>query len=717
MENGFARKELTKRTSHVSGILLKNNTLGNLMSTKNYINREVSWLSFNERVLQEARDISNPVLERLKYLGIFSNNRDEFYRVRVATLNRMKAYKKIAPAQKRELIRSLRDVHQIVADQEVYFTQAYHDILEDLAKNNIFIINENELNSEHQQFVEHYFQEKIRSLLSPLMLDTISGMAHFKDKHIYLAVKMMDSQKNRKDKFALIELPTEELSRFIELPQQGDKKHIIFLDDVIRGNLKSIFGIFGFDSFEAHIMKFTRDAELDIDSDLSKSFLETINESIKQRTKGDAVRFVYDKAVDPKFLKKLLAKFGISHSDTLRAGGRYHNFKDFMDFPTKNKKLMFNELLPFSHSDIQPNKSLFALIKEKDILLHYPYHSFQHIIDLVREAAIDPKVRAIKMTFYRVAKKSKIMNALINAARNGKVVTVFLELQARFDEQANIMWTQKLQEEGVRVIQNIPGFKVHSKLLLIRRKEKGQSVYYANISTGNFNESTAKVYGDDSLLTSDQSLCRDVNNVFHLFESKYLPPTFSELLVAPFKLRSFFTKMINREMRNAKAGKEAKITLKLNNLVDTKIVNKLYQAGKAGVKITLNIRGICILKAGVPGLSENIEAFSIVDRFLEHSRVFVFYNDGNPEVFLASADLMSRNLDHRIEVVCPIKSPDLKAELIDMLEIQQKDNVKSRSLHPDKINQYRIAKEGEKSCRSQEEIYRYLKGKSNVLIR
>lgn len=684
------------------------------MSTKNYINREVSWLSFNERVLQEAMDIANPVLERLKYLGIFSNNRDEFYRVRVATLNRMKAYKKILPAQKHKVTRSLREIHQIVADQEVYFTQAYHDILKELAKNNIFLINEKELKGKQQQFVEQYFQENIRSLLSPLMLDTISGLAYFKDKHIYLAVKMMDSEKIRKEKFALIELPTEEISRFIELPQIDKKKYIIFLDDVIRGNLKSIFGIFGFDTFDAHIIKFTRDAELDIDSDLSKSFLETMNESIKQRIKGDAVRFVYDKSIDPKFLKKLLNKFGVSQSDTLRAGGRYHNFKDFMDFPIPkgigiDKSLLFDELPPFLHPHILPNTSIFSLIREKDILLHYPYHSFQPIIDLVREAAIDSKVRAIKMTFYRVAKKSKIMNALINAARNGKIVTVFLELQARFDERANILWTQKLQEEGVRVIQNIPGFKVHAKLLLIRRKEKGQNVYYANISTGNFNESTAKIYGDDSLLTSDQTLCRDVNSVFHLFESKYLPPSFSELLVAPFKLRSFFTKLVNREIRNARAGKEAKITLKLNNLVDTKIVNKLYQAGKAGVKITLNIRGICVLKAGVPSLSENIEAFGIVDRFLEHSRVFVFANAGNPEVFLTSADLMSRNLDHRIEVVCPIKSPELKTELIDMLEIQQKDNVKSRSLHPDKINQYRLPKEGEKSYRSQEEIYKYLK--------
>lgn len=685
------------------------------MAQKDYINREVSWLSFNERVLQEALSTANPVLERLKYLGIFSNNRDEFYRVRVATLNRMKAYKKIDAAHKREVTRSLRDIRQIVSDQELLFTRAYTEIVEELAKNNIFIVDENHLNPNQMQILGDYFRQHVRALLSPLMLDSISGLAFFKDKFIYLAVKMGDSQKLRKENYAVIELPTEEISRFLELPQEGEKKYIIFLDDVIRANLKSIFGIFGYDKFEAHIIKFTRDAELEIDSDLSKSFLEIINESIKQRIKGEAVRFVYDKAIDPKLLKKLLQHFGITQSDTLRAGGRYHNFKDLMDFPFHiargmGKSLLFNEMPPFPHPEIIPNTSMFELIREKDILLHYPYHTFQHLINLVREAAIDPKVKAIKMTFYRVAKKSKIMNALINAARNGKEVTVFLELQARFDEKANIMWTQTLSEEGVRVIQNIPGFKVHSKLLLIMRKEKGRTIYYANISTGNFNEATANLYADDSLFTSDQRLCKDVNNVFHLFESKYIPPTFTVLQVSPFKLRTFVMQKINTEIRNARAGKEAWLILKINNLVDLKIANKLYQAGKAGVKISLIIRGICVLKAGVPGLSENITAVGIVDRYLEHSRVFVFANGGKKDVYLSSADLMSRNLDHRIEVACPIKSPALKKELIDMLRIQERDNVKARWLHPDKINEYRLPKEGEALCRSQEEIYGYLKG-------
>lgn len=686
------------------------------MALKDYINREVSWLSFNERVLQEAISPSNPILERLKFLGIFSNNRDEFYRVRVATLNRMKAYKKIAPGQKREVSRTLRDISRIVSEQELLFTQSYREILVELAKNNIFIVDENQLNPNQEKYLENYFQLNIRALLSPLMLDSISGLGFIKDKFIYLAVKMADSKKLKKENYAVIELPTDEISRFIELPQEGEKKYIIFLDDVIRANLKSIFGIFGYDLFEGHIIKFTRDAELEIDSDLSKSFLEIMNDSIKQRSKGDAVRFVYDKAIDPRLLKRLLNQFGITQSDTLRAGGRYHNFKDLMEFPSQiaegmDKSLLFEEMPPLNHPDILPNTSMFELIREKDILLHYPYHTFKHLINLVREAAIDSKVRAIKMTFYRVAKKSKVMNALINAARNGKEVTVFLELQARFDEKANILWTQKLQDEGVRVIQNIPGFKVHSKLLLIQRKEKGGNVYYANISTGNYNESTAKIYADDSLFTSNQRICKDVNNVFHLFESKYIPPTFSVLQVAPFKLRAFFTQRINTEIRNAKEGKEAWIVLKLNNLVDLKVANKLYLASKAGVKISLIIRGICVLKAGVPGLSDNIEAIGIVDRYLEHSRVFVFANNGKPEVYLASADLMSRNLDHRIEVACPIKSPELKQELIDMLKIQQKDNVKARWLHPDKFNEYRLPEEGEKLCRSQNEIYAYLKSK------
>jgi polyphosphate kinase len=692
------------------------------MSAKNFINRELSWLSFNERVLQEAVTDSNPILERLKYLGIFSNNRDEFYRVRVATLNRMKAYKKIEAVQMREATRSLRDIRKVVAEQELLFTKAYYQIKDELAKNNIFFVDENQLNANQQQYIENYFRLNIRAFLSPLMLDTISGLAYFKDKFIYLAVKMSDSQNIRKENYAVIELPTEEISRFIDLPRDGEKQYIIFLDDVIRANLKNIFGIFGYDFFEAHIIKFTRDAELDIDSDLAKSFLEIMNESIKQRVKGDAVRFVYDKSIDTKLLKKLLNHFGITQSDTLRAGGRYHNFKDFMNFELpiqlgKGNTLTFKELLPFNHPDIVQNTSMFELIREKDILLHYPYHSFQHIINLVREAAIDPKVRAIKMTFYRVAKNSKMMNALINAARNGKEVTVFLELQARFDEQANIMWTQKLQEEGVRVIQNIPGFKVHSKLLLIRRKENGKNIYYANISTGNFNESTAKLYADDSLLTSDQGLCKDVNGVFHLFETKYVSPTFSLLQVAPFKLRAFFTQMINREIKNARAGKEAWIILKLNNLVDIKMASKLYMAGKAGVKISLIVRGICVLKAGVPGLSENIEAIGIVDRYLEHSRVFVFANAGKPDVFLSSADLMTRNLDHRIEVVCPVKSVPLKNELLDILKIQLTDNTKARWLHPDKMNEFRQFENSHVEVRSQEVIHRYLHEKANVIVK
>lgn len=692
------------------------------MSAKNFINRELSWLSFNERVLQEAVTDSNPILERLKYLGIFSNNRDEFYRVRVATLNRMKAYKKIEAVQMREATRSLRDIRKVVAEQELLFTKAYYQIKDELAKNNIFFVDENQLNTNQQQYIENYFRLNIRTFLSPLMLDTISGLAYFKDKFIYLAVKMSDSQNIRKENYAVIELPTEEISRFIDLPRDGEKQYIIFLDDVIRANLINIFGIFGYDVFEAHIIKFTRDAELDIDSDLAKSFLEIMNESIKQRVKGDAVRFVYDKSIDTKLLKKLLNHFGITQSDTLRAGGRYHNFKDFMNFELpiqleKGNTLTFKELLPFNHPDIVQNTSMFELIREKDILLHYPYHSFQHIINLVREAAIDPKVRAIKMTFYRVAKNSKMMNALINAARNGKEVTVFLELQARFDEQANIMWTQKLQEEGVRVIQNIPGFKVHSKLLLIRRKENGKNVYYANISTGNFNESTAKLYADDSLLTSDQGLCKDVNGVFHLFETKYVSPTFSQLQVAPFKLRTFFTQMINREIKNARAGKEAWIILKLNNLVDIKMASKLYMAGKAGVKISLIVRGICVLKAGVPGLSENIEAIGIVDRYLEHSRVFAFANAGKPDVFLSSADLMTRNLDHRIEVVCPVKSVPLKNELLDILKIQLADNTKARWLHPDKMNEFRQIENGHVEVRSQEVIHRYLHEKANVIVK
>ena len=678
-------------------------------SANKHINREISWLYFNERVLQEAMDENTPLIERLKFLGIFSNNRDEFFRVRVATMNRLLNFQKKNFKKNFRPKKILNQIDEIVAQQEITFTDTFNDIIEELKKENIFFINETQLSKKQGKFVKEYFRENVRPHLFPLMLNDIKNLSNLKDYSFYLAVHLLKASEETKENFALIEVPVETLSRFLILPEENKNIYFIMLDDVIRFCLNDIFAAFGYDKFEAYTIKFTRDAELDIDNDISKSFLELMSDSIKQRKKGVPVRFIYDASISEFLLTKLTKKFKITSNDQLRGGGRYHNFKDLMAFPKIGpKKLRFPPLSPLIHKDLPQNKSIFSVLKEKDIMLHYPYQSFQYIIDFLREASIDPKVKSIKMTLYRAAKDSNVINALINAARNGKSVTVFLELQARFDEQANIYWSGKLQEEGVKIIQTIPGFKVHSKLLLINRKEDGENFYYSNIGTGNFNESTAKVYADDSLLTSNQNISKEVDKVFHLFEYKYDPPTFKYLIVAPFGLRNFFMRKINNEIKNAKAGKNAWLIFKVNSLVDKRIVKKLYEASQAGVKIQLITRGISVLIPGIPKLSENIEAISIVDKFLEHSRVFVFCNDDDNKYIISSADLMLRNLDHRIEVACPIYDKEIQKELRKMLDIQLSDNCKARIISKDKPNKYKKTDSSEK-IRSQIEIYNYFK--------
>ncbi|KAF0201103.1 MAG: polyphosphate kinase [Bacteroidetes bacterium] len=676
--------------------------------SKFIVNRETSWLEFNARVLQEAADQSTPLIERIKFLGIFSNNLDEFFRVRVATLSRLSDY-----GQKDEVgfntRRILKEINRIDKEQQKDFSRIFRGIVRDLAHEDILIVNEKELTVSQGEFVRRYFNDHVRSLLFPIMMNNLKSSS-LVDKSIYLALKLESASGNAVQQFAVIRVPSKPLSRFVILPSDNHKKYIILLDDVIRYCLNEVFSMFGYDTFNAYTFKFTRDAELDIDNDVSKSFLEIMSESLKQRKLGAPVRFIYDKTMPAELLSILKNKLDISETDTLSKSGRYHNFKDFMSFPDVGRPdLLFPPGKPLEHRKLPRNESILSTLRHQDIMIHYPYQSFQYIIDLLREASIDPQVRSIKMTLYRVAKESKVVNALINAARNGKSVTVFMELQARFDEEANIFWAEKLQEEGVKLIQGIPGFKVHCKLLLIRRKEGLKNVYYANVGTGNFNEATARIYADDSLLTADQSITNDVNAVFQLIESKYNPPKFKSLIVAPFHMRNFFTRMINNEIKNADSGKEAWCIIKLNNLVDDKIVKKLYQAGKAGVKVRIICRGTCTLTPGVKGLSENIEVISIVDKFLEHSRVFVFNNSGDEKYYISSADWMVRNLDNRVEVACPVNDPKLQQELKTMLLIQLKDNTKARWVNHIIPNQYKDTDKIPK-IRSQEEIYAYLKG-------
>jgi polyphosphate kinase len=675
------------------------------------INREISWLYFNERVLQETMDKTNPLLERIKFLGIFSNNRDEFFRVRVATLKRMIKVQKQAdvPDMKYKLV--LNQILKIVTRQEKIFTRAYEDLVKELAKNKIFFIDEKKLTAEQGEFVYKFYTEKVRPNLFPLMLENVKSLESIQDASIFLAVHLKNTKDKSPGDYALIQMPTETIGRFLILPSKGKKHYVILLDDVIRYCLGDIFSVFGFNAFEAYTMKFTRDSELDIDNDVSRSFLDLMMESVKKRRRGETVRFVYDASMPDELLQKLLKKFNISKHDTVRGGGRYHNFKDFMDFPRFDlPELYYPSAPPLPHPDLKPNISFFETIRAKDVMLHFPYQSFKYTIDMLREASIDPGVRSVKMTFYRTAKDSAAMNALINAARNGKYVTVFMEIQARFDEEANIFWTKRLQDEGVKIIQTIPGFKVHCKLILIRRRENEINRFYANVSTGNYNEATANVFSDFSLLTSNSQICEDVYNIFEMLESKFMIPAFKVLEVSPFRLRDFFTEMLEREMINARSGKPAWVVLKMNSLVDKRLAIKLYEASKAGVHVDLLVRGMCVIKPGVPGLSENIKAFSIVDKFLEHSRIYICCNNGQPDYFISSSDWMPRNLDHRIEVVCPVYDREIQRDLWEIVQIQMRDNTKARLLSPDNLNQYK-KDHGAESHRAQFEIYEYYKRK------
>ncbi len=679
------------------------------MAKMKFVNREISWLSFNERVLQEANDPSVPLIERIRFLGIFSNNRDEFFRVRVATLERLsdlgKSGKSHLGYDPEDI---LSQIQEIVLNQERSFGKIYRYLRKELEKHDIHIIAEDKLNPEQGEFVKAYFDKEVRGTLVPIMISKKQSLPKLKDNAIYLAVKL--SSKDKKQPiYSIIEIPSLVLPRFLVLPNADGKKYVMLLDDILRYNLEQIYHIFEFTSFEAYTFKITRDAELDIDDDLSTSWIEKLASSLKERKTGDPVRFVYDEKMPNDLLSILLSKLGVKNMDHLSPGARYHNFKDFMDFPDVGAKNLRNKKLPPSkHAYLESSKSILEAILKRDILLSYPYQSFSYVIDLLREAAIDPKVTRIQINLYRVAKRSKIINALINAVRNGKEVNVVLELTARFDEENNIKWSRKLEEEGVRIIHGVPGLKVHSKLILIDKKSKnGKLQQIAHIGTGNFHEGTAKLYGDYSLLTSDSKITTEVGKLFEFFEVNYKRTLYRHLVVSPFNVRRRLNLLINNEIRNAKNGKKAKITLKLNNLVDEILIKKLYEASNAGVKIKLIIRGICSLVPDVKGQSENIEAYSIVDRFLEHARVMVFHNNGDSVYLLGSADWMTRNLDNRVEVLVPVYDKAIQEEIQLMIDMQMKDNVKRRYIDKKLSNKY--VRTNGAPFRSQIEQYKYFK--------
>lgn len=676
---------------------------------KRFTNKEISWLSFNERVLQEADDPNVPLIERIKYLGICSSNLDEFYRVRVATLNHLKELgKKAKKLFGENPSHILEEITKIALKQHDRFDKILKQLIKELRNENIFIIDETQLTEKQGEFVKNYFDSDVRPKLIPIMIDQVDKFPELKDRFIYLAVSLSKKDDKSKVKYALIEIPSDVLPRFLILPREDKNKYIILLDDIIRYRLVDIFSTLPFDNFEAYTIKITRDAELDIDNDLSKSVLDKIDKSLKQRKGGNPVRLIYDVAIPQEFLDFLLNKMNIYKIDTLIQGSKYHNNRDFMSFPKIGRKeLRYNPINPLPHKDLLKNQNLFKCIRNSDILLHYPYHSFNAVIDLLREASIDPKVTSIKFTVYRVAKNSSVMNALINAVKNGKKVVVVLELQARFDEEANIYWANKLKEEGVQVIYGVPGLKVHSKLCLITRKEKNSEKCYAIIGTGNFNEDTATIYSDHSLFTAERKLTREVKKIFDFFADNYKSHSFKYLIASPFDMRNKITTMIRNEIKNAKNGKEAYIHLKVNNLVDGPIIDKLYEASEAGVKIKLNVRGMYSLIAGVKDMSSNIEAIGIVDKYLEHSRIFIFCNGGDEKYFISSADWMTRNIDKRVEVTCPILDKKIQLELRTFFDIQWNDNVKARVLNETLDNKIR-KDETNVTYRAQWKIYDYL---------
>ena len=678
------------------------------MAKKNkLINREVSWLSFNERVLQEANDSSVPVLERLRFLGIFSNNQDEFFRVRVATIKRISELGKRAKnVYESKPKRVLQQVHDEVVRQGKRFDEIYNNVQQELRRNNIFIINETQLTKAQGAFVKEYFDEHVRPSLVPIMLNQVKQFPYLKDKVIYLAIKLTNGKTKQ---YSLVEVPSEATDRFVILPSHNQNQYIILLDDIIRYNLPEVFSTFQVKKIEAFTIKITRDAELDIDNDISQSFIDKISKGVKARQKGSPVRVVYDNNISRDLLDFIKSKMKLQDLNNIIPGGRYHNFKDFMNFPKVGaKNLLYEKQKPLAHPLLPINRSYFEVLKKQDVMLHYPYQAFWHFIEWLRESAIDPNVKSIKITLYRVARNSKVINALINAAKNGKHVIAVVEVQARFDEEANIRWAKQLQDEGIQVIYGVPGLKVHSKLCLISRNENGKNVRYANITTGNYNEATSLVYSDDALFTGDTKITNEVEHVFEFFERNYKVHTYKHLILSPLSTRKKFLRMIENETDTADKGKPASIFLKMNSLVDEEMIEALYKASKAGVKIRIIVRGICALVAGMEGVSENIEVISIIDKFLEHSRIFIFENEGEPLYYFSSADWMTRNLDSRIEVSCPVYDKKIQKEIRDIMEIQWKDNVKARVVDPLLKNEHRSSA-AKRIVRAQDSIYNYLK--------
>lgn len=681
--------------------------------------RDITWLAFNERVLQEAMDENVPLHLRIRFLGIFSNNLDEFFRVRVAGLKRAMDFKEkvIAESFYQPPSKILQNINEIVIKHQQNFDKTWKKIQAEMADQKVFIKNSKNLTAKQKEFVREYFDDVVEANVIPILLHENTPMPYMRDKSLYLGVAMRKKDWQYSSNYAIIEIPSRFVGRFVLLPTEDpEEKNVMLLEDVITFNLPHIFSYFGYDEFAANAFKVTKDAEMDLDNDIRTNFAEKIEKGIKNRRKGKPTRFVFDKDMDKALLELLIRKLNLTKKDSIIPGGKIHNFKHFMDFPDVFESYAKPvERTSFSHPAFEHGERVTDVILAKDILLTFPYHKYSPVIDLLREAAMDPDVKSIQITAYRLASSSKIINALIYAARNGKEVTVMLELQARFDEESNLKWKEMLEPEGITVLVGIPDKKVHAKLCIIKKRAQNKTLQYGFVSTGNFNEKTAKIYGDHLLMTSDRHVMADINKIFNVLKKHkedYLPvlKTCKNLLVCPQFMREKIVHHIDKEIEEAKAGRRAEMIIKANSVSDRALITKLYEASMTGVVIKIIVRGIyCAVNQ--KDFKEKIKAISIVDEYLEHARVMYFYNKGAEDMYISSADWMTRNLDYRIEAAAKITDKNLKKELKDILDIQLRDNVKARILDKKLSNEY-ISNDKE-DCRSQIETYKYLKAKTS----
>ncbi|MFC6633125.1 polyphosphate kinase 1 [Microbulbifer taiwanensis] len=668
--------------------------------------KELSWLSFNERVLQEVEDETVPIIERVRFLGIFSNNLDEFYRVRVADVRRLATFAK-GGKNKEHFAELLSDINEKVLRLQRRSHAAYTKVLSDLDKHDIHLVNESQLCDKQRAFVEDYFHREVLPELEPFFIDDRDTMPLLNEASIYFAIYLQLADGS--ERFAAMEIPTDTLPRFVVIPPREGRheKVYIVLDNIIRACLVEVFRyVLPIARAQAYMFKISRDAELELGEHITQNIVDRVAKSLKKRKQAEPVRMAYDAEMPEGLLKLVKKKLKMGRYDSFTPGGRYHNSKDFMGFPADSARDRYKPLNPLQ--TLPDSESIFDVLRGGDQLYYYPYHDFRAITNLLISAAIDPEVREIRINLYRVAKNSRVVAALVNAVRNNKKVIAVVELQARFDEQANIHWSAELRDAGVKVIYGVPGLKVHCKLISIVRKEESGDRFYSHLGTGNFNESTARVYCDFSLLTSDQELGRDVYDVFEFIQFPHLRPDYQHIAVSPYTNRPALLGAIDREIEAAEAGEKAELFFKCNNLVDGELIERLYRAGAAGVKVRIIVRSMCALVCETPGLSDNIRVISLVDKYLEHARVYIFHSGGDESMWMSSADLMTRNLDHRVEVTFPIADEAHKRTVKKIMELQWSDNQKARVLDSEQSNT-RIASNTEKGCRSQDAIYRYLK--------